>query len=243
MFELVDGVAQCAEADAVYMGEQALCVCGLVLCQCGEDGAGCAGTRGAGCFFIFADSEVKASGAEVGQGGEGLWRGVTRFERAQIYAWRVWRAFNTEQEIDSGGDDAGAAEGAGSVVVVQDEYGDVGGLGEVAHAVEEGLQGEGGILVTAANDIGQGIDDDEAGVDGLRGLHEGLEIIGLAQIKVGERHVMEGCLGRGGVAVEGGMDARPEAWLASLFIYEQDGALVDGAAEPGFAEGGADGKV
>lgn len=220
VFELVDGVAQCTEADAVYMGEQALCVCGLVLRQCGEDGAGCAGTRGAGCFCIFADGKVKTSGAEVSQGGEGLWRGVTRFERAQIYARRVWRAFDTEQEIDPGGDDAGAAEGAGSVVVVQNEYGGVGGLGEVAHAVEEGLQGESGILITAANDIGQGIDNDEAGVDGLGGLHEGLEIIGLAQIKIGERHVMEGCLWRGGVAFEGGMDARPEARLAGFFIHE-----------------------
>lgn len=244
----MQGVAQGAEGDAVKLGEELLGVSFFELGESIENGGGGGAPRRRrwGCGFVSLGrlgSEMEAAGGEVGQGGEGLGGGVSRFEGLEVYPNRVGFALDVKKQIDTGRDDAGAAEDAGLVVVVQDEDGGVGGLGQVAHAQDEGLQDEDRVLVTAAHDISQGIDDDEAGVDGLGGLHEALAFVGIAQIEVGQGHVMERRFGRGVVGLERGMDARPEARLASLFINEEDGALVDGAAEPGLAGGEANGQV
>lgn len=107
----------------------------------------------------------------MGLGGEGCGSSMAGFERLEMDVVFFGR-LDAEHEVDPGGDGGGAAEAAGTVGVVDEEHGGAAVLCEAAQVVEQGLDGEDGVLVAAAEDTREGVDDDQLGLEGERTLDE-----------------------------------------------------------------------
>lgn len=187
--------------------------------------------------------EPKAVIFEMGQGAEGLRKDFPGLEGRNVNERAGGGALDGEHEIDGGGDGAGAAEGALFVVVVQDDYGGLEALGELAQVGKDGQDGGDVVFVAPTDDIDQGVDDDELGAEQAGVAGEIVDIQDIVKVIGAGGDEMEGSAFGGLVAGERGIGALPEAVEAGFFVDVEDGRLGNGQPQPGLAEGDADGKI
>lgn len=186
---------------------------------------------------LIADGEPMLVVLEVSFGVEGDGIHMAGLDGGHANDGLTRRGVDSEHVVDAGSDGGGAAEETGLVGVVDDDDGSAGIESDGAQIAENGLHGKDAILVSADHDVGEGIDDDEAGLQGASVVDE---VLGFGRepkvVAAGgdeeERRVFDGVVGN-----EGGMNALPEGKEASLFFDKKSGRLGDGETEPGLAHG------
>jgi len=165
-------------------------------------------------------------GFEDGAGAEGLRSGEAGFEGMKLDEGIGGGGANGEHQVYGGGDGGGAAEDTVAVGVVDDEDGGLAGLGQAAQIEEHRLDG-GLAAFSRTQEVGKGIDDDEAGAAREGAVDEGIRILSIAQVVAAQGDVVE----RGGlvssVGVEGGVEAAPELVEAGFFVDEEHWAGVN----------------
>ena len=176
-------------------------------------------------------------------GSEGQGESGAGFERAEMNEGLAGFGFDGQHEVDGASDGGGAAEDAGFVGVMDEQDSGVANLGQVAQVGEDGIDGEGAVLVPASDDIHEGIDDDEAGGVGAGLLGQLFGLAAVAQVVGAHADKVKQGAGRRLVGVEGGMQAGEHAGVAGLFVYDEDGGGVGRAAQPILPQGDADGQI
>lgn len=161
-------------------------------------------------------------GLKVGTGGEGQWEGGAGFERAEMDKGVANLGFDSQHKVYGTGDGGGAAKDAALVGVMDEEHGGVAVLRKTAQVAEGRVDGEDAVLITSADDIHKGIDDDEAHGVGAGLLGKFLRLAGVAQVVGAHADEVEVGAGRRLVGVEGGVQAGEHAGVAGLFIDHED---------------------
>lgn len=126
---------------------------------------------------------------------------------------------------------------------MDEEDGGVGLFGEDAQAVEDGIDGGGVVLVGAAQEAGEGVDDEQAALVFLQEEADVAAMLLVGEVVDGQGLEVERGFGIGVVGDKSAVDAVEEARAAGFKIDEEDGSLDDGAAEPRLAGGDADGEI
>jgi hypothetical protein len=148
-----------------------------------------------------------------------------------------------QEKIGCGGDGVGTAEEAMAVGVVSYNDGGLTSFGKAAKVEDDREDGGEAGFATAAQEVGEGIDDDEAGVPGLGELDEFVGGILIAQGVTGQGMDVDGRFRGGAVRVEGGVEASEELAGTGLLVNEQDDTLSYRMVQPRFPHGNANGQI
>lgn len=181
-------------------------------------------------------------GSKEGAGAESRRGEEASFEGAQLDKIAVGGGGKGEHEVHGGGDGGGAAKDAVPVGVVDDDDGGAAIIGQAAEVEKHGLDG-GEVVLAGAHEVGESVDDDEAGIQGLGALGEGVGIARVTQVVAAEGDVAEWRVALDLVGAEGGVETTPNLVEARLFVDEEHGAGLDGVAQPGLAGCHANGQI
>ncbi len=119
---------------------------------------------------------------------------------------------------------------------MDDDNGSLTEFGKATQIKKQGLHGGDAVLVPAAHDTGQRVDDDKLSFEREGAMGELIGILRLAQIVTAEGDVMQGRVVASLMAAEDGVEAAPKTMETGVFIHKEGRGLIDGAIQPGLAE-------
>ena len=127
--------------------------------------------------------------------------------------------------------------------MVGDNDGSIAGFGEAAKVENDRKDGGEAGFAATAQEVGEGICDDEAGVLRLSELDEFVSGILIAQGMASQGMDVDRRFRSGAVSVEGSVEASEELAGTGLLVDEEHWSLGDWMIEPGFAHGNANSQI